>query len=127
MPFTYSIAYGLIAGICSYIVLNTGVFLIEKISGERIKPKDKELKEFWTYKLPGGVFPPWLKRAAKGKKDFWKEDDGESGIVPGRTIDGAELGREKERVQSEVGEVGNGRSSGSGSGSEGDEINAQKV
>ncbi|KAF2170354.1 hypothetical protein M409DRAFT_19173 [Zasmidium cellare ATCC 36951] len=111
MPFTYSIAYGLIAGICSYILINTGVLIIEKASGERIKPKDKEYKEFWTYKLPGGVFPPWLKRAARGKKDFWREDDGESGVVSGRTIDGAEP--EKNVAQSEVGEVGHERSSAS--------------
>lgn len=111
MPFTYSIAYGLIAGICSYILLNTSVWLVEKISGERIKPKDKEYKEFWTYKLPGGVFPPWLKRAARGEKDFWHADDDEAGVVSGRTIDGAEP--EKNAAQSEVGELGHERSSAS--------------
>lgn len=111
MPFTYSIAYGLIAGICSYILLNTSVWIVEKISGERIKPKDKEYKEFWTYKLPGGVFPPWLKRAARGKKDFWHADDNEAGVVSGRTIDGAEP--EKNAAQSEVGDLGHERSSAS--------------
>lgn len=81
MPFTYSIAYGLIAGIISYIFLNTTVWLIEKASGGRIKPADKHLKDPWTYKIPGGVLPPWLVRASKGKRDFWRdeEDRGESG------------------------------------------------
>ncbi|KAK5175296.1 uncharacterized protein LTR77_000434 [Saxophila tyrrhenica] len=85
MPFTYSIAYGLIAGIMSYIILNTTVWAIEKASGGRIKPKDKELKEPWTYKLEGGILPPWVTRAAKGKKDFWRPYDDEehhNGVVP---------------------------------------------
>merc|ERR1719262_297345 len=69
MPFTYSIAYGLIAGIISYIVLNTIVWLVEKASGGRIRPADKEYKEPWTYKIEGGILPPWLVRASKGKKD----------------------------------------------------------
>lgn len=102
MPFTYSIAYGLIAGIISYIVLNTFVWIIEKISGGRIRPADKEYKDPWTYKIEGGILPPWLTRAAKGKKDFWRpyEDvehntsDGHlgSGVggggAPGMTLEG---------------------------------------
>ncbi|KAF2206934.1 hypothetical protein CERZMDRAFT_52198 [Cercospora zeae-maydis SCOH1-5] len=99
MPFTYSIAYGLIAGIISYIVLNVGVWLLEKATGNRISPRDKELKEFWTYKLPGGVFPPWLTRAAKGKKDFWKPyDDEEAHRVSGRTTDGKVAGEKISEV-----------------------------
>ncbi|KAF3000038.1 hypothetical protein E8E14_006815 [Neopestalotiopsis sp. 37M] len=74
MPFTYSIADGLIAGVCTYIVINTTVWLIEKASGGRIVPADKALKEPWTYRIPGGFFPPWLVRASKGKKDFWREE-----------------------------------------------------
>lgn len=76
MPFTYSIADGLIAGICSYILINTTVWLIEIATGGRIKPADKDLKEFWTYKLEGGFFPPWLVRASKGNKTFWRNEDG---------------------------------------------------
>lgn len=75
MPFTYSIAYGLIGGICTYIILNTTVWVIEKISGGRITPPEKEHKEFWSYKIPGGVLPPWLVRASKGKKDFWRDEE----------------------------------------------------
>ena len=80
MPFSYSIAYGLIAGVMSYILLNVGVWLIEKASGGRIRPAAKDLKEPWTHRIPGGVLPPWLVRASKGKKDFWRpyEDGGES-------------------------------------------------
>lgn len=79
MPFTYSIAYGLIAGIMSYIFINTTILIIEKASGGRIKPANKEDKEFWTYKVVGGVVPPWVVRASRGKKRFWQEDDIEAG------------------------------------------------
>ncbi|KAH0152556.1 xanthine/uracil permease family protein-like protein, partial [Aureobasidium melanogenum] len=72
MPFTYSIAYGLIAGILSYILINTTVYIVEKASGGKFVPQDKQFKEPWTWRLEGGLFPPWVVRAAKGKRDFWK-------------------------------------------------------
>lgn len=95
MPFTYSIAYGLIAGISSYIIINTTVFLVEKVSGGRIVPPNKEEKEPWTWRIPGGILPPWLKRAARGKKDFWREDDESEGVgeVVERKSDASSAGR----------------------------------
>ncbi|CAI4219568.1 unnamed protein product [Parascedosporium putredinis] len=57
MPFTYSIADGLIAGICSYICLNTIVWLIKVASGGRIVPPNYEERDGWTYRIPGGFFP----------------------------------------------------------------------
>jgi adenine/guanine/hypoxanthine permease len=81
MPFTYSIAYGLIAGIFTYIILNTTAWVIEKASGGRIKPHLKETKDPWTYKIPGGILPPWITRAARGKKDFWRADEEHNGVV----------------------------------------------
>ena len=102
MPFTYSIAYGLIAGIMSYILLNTIAFIIEKASGGRIKPKDKELKDPWTWKIEGGLLPPWLTRAAKGKKDFWRPYDDEEhngGVTQGVERDSSsDEGMEKSTV-----------------------------
>ena len=74
MPFSYSIADGLIAGVCTYIVLNTTVWLIAKASGGRIVPPNYHEKEEWTWRIPGGVLPPWMGRAAKGKRDFWREE-----------------------------------------------------
>ncbi|CAD6448855.1 c6baf8e1-2afa-419e-8a48-4b87c7667de8 [Sclerotinia trifoliorum] len=74
MPFTYSIAYGLIAGIISYLIINTTIWAVEKISGGRIVPFDKEFKEPWSYKIKGGILPAWVVRASHGKKDFWHED-----------------------------------------------------
>ncbi|KAM0816539.1 putative Xanthine/uracil permease [Seiridium cardinale] len=75
MPFTYSIADGLIAGVCSYILINGLVWAIEKASGGRIVPKDKADKDPWTHRIPGGFLPPWVVRLSKGKKDFWREDE----------------------------------------------------
>lgn len=75
MPFSYSIADGLIGGVCTYIVLNTTVWVLEKASGGRIVPPNKDQKEPWTYKIPGGVLPPWMRRLTRGQRDFWREDE----------------------------------------------------
>ncbi|KAF2841825.1 xanthine/uracil permease family protein-like protein [Patellaria atrata CBS 101060] len=104
MPFTYSIAYGLIAGIMTYIILNTVVWIIEKSSRGRIVPFNKEHKDPWTYKIPGGFFPPWLTRVAKGKKDFWKPYDEEEGAhanITGR--ESSQGSAENENVELPVG------------------------
>ncbi|KAI0384600.1 permease family-domain-containing protein [Hypomontagnella monticulosa] len=78
MPFTYSIADGLIGGICLYITLNTSVWLIEKLSGGRIVPPNKAEKDPWTWRLRGGIMPPWMVRLSAGKKDFFRNDPVES-------------------------------------------------
>lgn len=75
MPFTYSIADGLIGGICSYILINTLVWVIEKASFGYIVPPNKDEKDPWTWRIPGGILPPWVRRLAKGKKDFWRADE----------------------------------------------------
>ena len=75
MPFTYSIANGLIGGVCTYILINTVVWLIGLATGGRLQPEFKEDKDPWTWRLPGGFFPPWVVRLVKGKKDFWREHD----------------------------------------------------
>ncbi|KAF4624066.1 hypothetical protein G7Y89_g14106 [Cudoniella acicularis] len=75
MPFTYSIAYGLIAGIISYIIINTTIWIVEVVSGGRIVAPDKEFKEPWTWKVKGGLLPGWVVRAGRGKRDFWHEDE----------------------------------------------------
>jgi AGZA family xanthine/uracil permease-like MFS transporter len=81
MPFTYSIAYGLIGGIMSYICINTIVYILEKVSGGRIVPENKHLKDHWTYKIPGGFLPPWIQRLAKGKMP-WHKDTATEGVTP---------------------------------------------
>ncbi|EUC31747.1 hypothetical protein COCCADRAFT_6421 [Bipolaris zeicola 26-R-13] len=85
MPFTYSIAYGLIAGICSYILINAMVWLLELASGGRIVPPNKDEKEHWTYRLEGGFFPPWVQRLKSGKMDFWKSSPQTEGVAETRS------------------------------------------
>jgi len=82
MPFTYSIANGLIGGIGSYILINSVVWAIGKLSCGRFVPHNKEDKDPWTWRTPGGVLPPWLVRLLHGKKKFWRNDD----VVVARTV-----------------------------------------
>lgn len=88
MPFTYSIAYGLIAGICSYILINTTIWLIELASGGQIVADGKEFKDPWTYKIKGGLLPGWLVRMCRGKRDFWRDYGDIKSVNSGNTIDG---------------------------------------
>ncbi|KAI2791190.1 putative xanthine/uracil permease [Penicillium oxalicum] len=98
MPFTYSIAYGLIAGILSYVLLNGTAWILEKASGGRIVPPNKDESDPWSWKVPGGILPPWVKRAARGKKDFWRQDE-EQAVAD----DLGSLGSSHERVAIEKG------------------------
>ena len=102
MPFTYSIAYGLIAGICSYILINTIVWILEKCTGGRIKPADKHLKDPWTWKIEGGLLPPWLTRAARGKKDFWRpyeDQEHHAGSPEMQTLEGKQASLEQSPIE----------------------------
>lgn len=92
-----AIAYGLIAGIFTYILLNGLPWAIEKISGGRIKPPGKEESEPWTYKVEGGLLPGWIKRAARGKKDFWREDE-HRGTVEEKPMD-SDLGSNSHEIR----------------------------
>ncbi|SPO06404.1 probable permeases [Cephalotrichum gorgonifer] len=74
MPFAYSVADGLIAGVCSYAAINGAVYLLKVASGGRILPPNYDHREGWSPKLQGGVLPPWMKRLAKGKKNFWRSE-----------------------------------------------------
>jgi AGZA family xanthine/uracil permease-like MFS transporter len=64
MPFTYSVAYGLIGGLFTYTLLNGLIYITKKASLGRIVPPDADAAEYWTYK-PGG-HPPWFIRAVHG-------------------------------------------------------------
>ncbi|KAF4589088.1 nucleoside transporter [Ophiocordyceps camponoti-floridani] len=74
MPFTYSIANGLIGSICCYAVLNLVVWLLKLLSRGRIVPPNYADKEPWTWRIPGGFFPPWIVRLFKGHGRFWRRD-----------------------------------------------------
>ncbi len=64
MPLTYSIAYGLIAGVGSYAAINGTVYLLELISGGRLTPEDKDLREPWINEsfTWQNVLPGWMQK-----------------------------------------------------------------
>jgi len=75
IPFTYNIAYGLIAGIVTYILLNTLPWGIRKLTGRRISPPgyDDE-RDPWA--IPDdGLVPLWMRKIAKGDRRFWADDE----------------------------------------------------
>ncbi|KAF8966071.1 xanthine/uracil permease [Flammula alnicola] len=59
IPLTYNIAYGVIAGIISYMLLNGIPLLIKKLTGGRIVPHEYDIAEEWVIP-PGGIIPPWV-------------------------------------------------------------------
>ncbi|KAF8737911.1 hypothetical protein AX14_012186 [Amanita brunnescens Koide BX004] len=59
IPLTYNIAYGVIAGILSYVLLNGFAFLLAKCTGGRIRPSDFEHREEWVIP-PGSILPGWI-------------------------------------------------------------------
>ena len=77
-------AYGLIAGLFTYTVLNGLVWITDRASGGRWQPPDLDSKEYWTAMPKGGTLP-WFVRVAQGKA--WRfgrgGDEGES--VAGNT------------------------------------------
>jgi AGZA family xanthine/uracil permease-like MFS transporter len=51
MPFSYSIAYGLIAGIMCYAIINTTTWALATISRGKLLPPDYDNKEYWSCKF----------------------------------------------------------------------------
>jgi len=47
IPFSYSIAYGLIAGLLTYVLINGPIFLIRKLSRDRYLPENYDKREEW--------------------------------------------------------------------------------
>ncbi|KAF8151727.1 xanthine/uracil permease [Crassisporium funariophilum] len=72
IPLTYNIAYGVIAGILSYVLLNGIPLLLKKLSGGRIVPSDFEASEEWVIP-PGGILPPWIGKLL-GRKPAMEEE-----------------------------------------------------
>ncbi|KAF4549885.1 Permease family protein [Elsinoe fawcettii] len=73
MPFSYSIAYGLIAGLLSYAVINSTIWLLKVVSRGRIVPPDYDSKETWSFRYSDENDPHWLVRAVQGDRQFWKK------------------------------------------------------
>jgi len=62
IPMTYNIAYGVIAGILSYILLNGVPWLLCKVGGDRFTPPNFDNAEIW-HVPPGGIIPVWMRYA----------------------------------------------------------------
>ncbi|KAH8986804.1 permease family-domain-containing protein [Lactarius hatsudake] len=60
IPLSYNIAYGVIAGILSYVLLNGLPWILRKVSSDRIVPPNYGQAEQWVIP-PGGVVPVWMK------------------------------------------------------------------
>ncbi|KZV59487.1 hypothetical protein PENSPDRAFT_760424 [Peniophora sp. CONT] len=60
IPLTYNIAYGVIAGIFTYLLLNGIPWLIAKASNDRVVPPTYNQAETWVVP-PGGIVPSWAK------------------------------------------------------------------
>ncbi|KAI9673551.1 MAG: hypothetical protein M1829_004058 [Trizodia sp. TS-e1964] len=73
MPFSYSVAYGLIAGLMTYTLVNSLIWLTKKASRGRIVPVDEDAREYWTIN-PNGGHKPWFIRLAQGQRVFGKID-----------------------------------------------------
>jgi xanthine/uracil/vitamin C permease (AzgA family) len=51
IPFGYSAAYGLIAGLLVYTALNGMIYLTKIISGGYLIPDDEDHREYWSSKF----------------------------------------------------------------------------
>ncbi|KIM64416.1 hypothetical protein SCLCIDRAFT_1213255 [Scleroderma citrinum Foug A] len=60
IPLSYNIAYGVIAGVCSYLIINGTVWIVRKASNERFSPPNYDASEPWVIP-PGGLIPTWVK------------------------------------------------------------------
>ncbi|KAI1645718.1 permease family-domain-containing protein [Daldinia loculata] len=64
MPFSYSVAYGLIAGMLVYVVLNSMIFFIVWVTKGRVIPSNWHEKEVYDWGLGARDIPSWMKRVA---------------------------------------------------------------
>ncbi|KAI5924640.1 xanthine/uracil permease family protein-like protein [Camillea tinctor] len=60
MPFSYSVAYGLIAGMMVYIALNTMVWIVVQCSNGRIIPANWYEKEVYNWGMGKKDVPSWM-------------------------------------------------------------------
>ncbi|KIL90531.1 mfs agza xanthine uracil permease [Fusarium avenaceum] len=75
IPFSYSVAYGLIAGVFVYAVLNGLIGLVVFVSRGYIEPREYDLKEYWTWRGSGRA--PWFVRAIRRRRNTDSSDDGD--------------------------------------------------
>ena len=56
---TRSIAYGVIAGIISYVLINGLAWLLSRVSSGRLAPPNYDQSEPWVIP-PGSIIPAWM-------------------------------------------------------------------
>ncbi|RDB22033.1 hypothetical protein Hypma_010878 [Hypsizygus marmoreus] len=103
IPLTYNIAYGVIAGILSYVLINGIPLLIRKITNDRIIPPTYyEESEEWVIP-PGGVVPPWILKLL-GRTPAHEQDASSIGekSTDGASTDGGEQREEGEKIVAEA-------------------------
>ncbi|RXW14769.1 hypothetical protein EST38_g11084 [Candolleomyces aberdarensis] len=61
IPLSFNIAYGVIAGVFAYIILNGVPLILKKLSGGRIMPSNYEISEEWVIP-PGSIVPYWIRK-----------------------------------------------------------------
>ncbi|KAF9005079.1 xanthine/uracil permease [Cyathus striatus] len=61
IPLSYNIAYGVIAGVISYVILNGIPLAVRKMTNDRVLPANYELSEEWI--IPeGSIIPYWIRK-----------------------------------------------------------------
>jgi AGZA family xanthine/uracil permease-like MFS transporter len=78
MPFTYSIAYGVIGGIFAYIIINGVVLIIDRASGGRIHPDYSQRENWWSAVFSRSFLPLWIRylvAKARGQEFDWHQDE----------------------------------------------------
>ncbi|KAJ2719400.1 hypothetical protein GGI07_005226 [Coemansia sp. Benny D115] len=91
IPFGYSIGYGLIAGIGTYVAINGFIWLVAKITRDRIVPPNRRDKELWSAFMSDegavGILPPWFRRLFKiGNSHGYGDDSNECDYQDGKTL-----------------------------------------
>ncbi|KAK0525789.1 hypothetical protein OC834_005038 [Tilletia horrida] len=116
IPFSFNIAYGLIAGIITWILLHNIPLLISYATGGRVLPPgwhtEKEpysiVKRADDKSPSTPLFPPWLLKLIRGDKQFWKMTDEEiADLKKGRTITAIRTRRAAAQRQRERDEMRN--------------------
>ncbi|KAI0124376.1 permease family-domain-containing protein [Xylariales sp. AK1849] len=72
MPFSYSVAYGLIAGMLIYVVLNTMIWLVVHLTDGKVTPANWHDKEVYNWGMSKRDMPGWMRKLGKrfsGKRD----------------------------------------------------------
>ncbi|CAG8508534.1 5547_t:CDS:1 [Funneliformis mosseae] len=88
IPLTYNVAYGLIAGIGSYFIINTTIFIIKVLTKGKVQPSKKSFRDNWggdglsetdIQRLSSSATPvsPWLIQLHNRLFSQRNDDDGQ--------------------------------------------------